>query len=62
MCMGHESSLLDCVTSDEIGMHDCQHTEDAGVRCEGEQYHSVELNGNSKHVYTFGQAELNSIA
>ena len=35
MCEGHESSLLDCVASEDIGMHNCEHSEDAGVRCEG---------------------------
>ena len=35
MCDGHESSLLECVSSDQIGLHDCEHNEDAGVRCEG---------------------------
>ena len=35
MCEGHESSLLDCVTSEDIGTHNCEHSEDAGVRCEG---------------------------
>lgn len=36
MCDGHENSLLECVASDQIGLHDCEHREDAGVRCEGE--------------------------
>ena len=35
MCDGHESSLLECVSSDQIGLHNCEHNEDAGVRCEG---------------------------
>ena len=35
MCEGHESSLLDCVASEDIGTHNCEHSEDAGVRCEG---------------------------
>ena len=33
ICEGHESSLLDCVASDNIGVHNCEHSEDAGVRC-----------------------------
>ena len=33
-CNGSESSIIDCPTS-EFGVHDCSHSEDAGVRCEG---------------------------
>ena len=35
MCEGHESSLLDCVASEDIGANNCLHNEDAGVKCEG---------------------------
>ena len=35
MCNGSEYSLLDCVGSEDIGSHNCDHSEDAGVRCEG---------------------------
>ena len=35
LCTGDESSLLDCVTESDIGVHDCDHSEDAGVRCDG---------------------------
>ncbi|XP_072176378.1 CUB and sushi domain-containing protein 1-like [Diadema setosum] len=31
-CVGNEHSLLGCTTSD-IGVHDCTHSEDAGVSC-----------------------------
>ncbi|XP_071476490.1 uncharacterized protein [Diadema antillarum] len=31
-CVGNEYSLLGCTTSD-IGVHDCTHSEDAGVSC-----------------------------
>ena len=34
MCRGTESSLLECSTN-AIGQHNCDHSEDAGVRCEG---------------------------
>ena len=34
-CTGEEISLLECVDSDDIGAHNCDHSEDAGVRCEG---------------------------
>ena len=36
VCSGKESSLLNCPFS-AIGLHDCDHTEDAGVKCEGIQ-------------------------
>ena len=35
MCTGNESSLLDCAAGEEVGSHNCDHSEDAGVRCEG---------------------------
>jgi len=44
VCMGSESSLLEC-QSNEIKKHNCEHSEDAGVRCEGKkpvQYSSAE--------------------
>ena len=31
-CRGTESRLIDC-SANEVGVHDCDHTEDAGVRC-----------------------------
>ena len=33
-CDGTESSLLEC-QSNPIDVHNCDHSEDAGVRCEG---------------------------
>ena len=35
MCTGSESSLLDCPAGEVIGSNNCDHSEDAGVRCEG---------------------------
>ena len=35
MCNGSEASLLECLPSENIGLHNCRHDEDAGVRCEG---------------------------
>ena len=35
LCTGNESSLLDCAAGEEVGSHNCDHSEDAGVRCEG---------------------------
>ena len=34
MCRGTESSLLECNTN-PISQHNCDHSEDAGVKCEG---------------------------
>ena len=33
-CNGSEPSLLNC-TSNEVGINNCDHSEDAGVRCNG---------------------------
>ena len=33
-CTGTEGRLADC-SANPIGVHDCQHSEDAGVRCPG---------------------------
>ena len=38
MCEGDESSLLNCTSDVAIGDSDCQHSEDAGVKCEGSTY------------------------
>ena len=34
LCEGTEPSLFECPTRSG-GLHDCDHSEDAGVRCEG---------------------------
>ena len=34
ICQGDESSLLECQRN-PIGEHNCDHSEDAGVRCQG---------------------------
>ena len=34
-CSGHETSLFDCIDLSRIGINDCTHAEDAGVRCSG---------------------------
>ena len=38
MCTGEEDSLLECLNVNDIGNNDCDHSEDAGVICEG-TYH-----------------------
>ena len=38
MCNGTETTLLDCLASEDyvhVGVHNCDHSEDAGVSCEG---------------------------
>ena len=40
-CDGTESSLLSCAKNG-LGINDCDHTEDAGVRCQGEFYISIQ--------------------
>ena len=32
-CSGSESMILDC-TANDIGVHNCDHSEDAGVTCQ----------------------------
>ena len=34
-CSGAEDSLLECLGADSVGNSDCDHSEDAGVRCDG---------------------------
>ena len=56
VCRGIESSLLDCNTN-PIGHHNCDHSEDAGVRCNGMSIlcisgaHSLAHNGLLNKVY-----------
>ena len=33
-CLGSESRLIDC-PANPLGQHDCDHSEDAGLRCTG---------------------------
>ena len=39
-CSGTESSLLEC-SHIGIGVHNCGHSEDAGVRCTSKNTHTV---------------------
>ena len=50
MCRGTESSLLECSTN-PIGLHNCDHSEDAGVKCEG-TYCNTQFRFGSRHYIT----------
>ena len=58
MCTGYESSLLDCVDHDDIGMHNCEHAEDAGVECMAQCVESsIRLIPNNDDTETFYSQE-----
>ena len=38
-CVGDEAELTNC-TSLQIGVHNCYHSEDAGVRCDSKNFSS----------------------
>ena len=42
-CSGTESSLIDCNRFAGLGLHSCDHSQDAGVRCIGEEITSLTL-------------------
>ena len=42
-CSGMESSLIDCNRFAGLGLHTCDHSQDAGVRCIGEEITSLLL-------------------
>ena len=42
-CTGTESSLLQCNRFAGLGLHSCDHSQDAGVRCNGEEIICVHL-------------------
>ena len=44
-CSGSESSLTEC-NHQGIGIHDCHHSEDAGVICEGECQSTTQFQHN----------------
>ena len=48
-CRGNESALIECTTNG-LGQHNCDHSEDAGVSCEGKH-----KKDNFTHAYTHTQ-------
>ena len=53
VCRGTESSLLECRTN-PIHQHNCNHSEAAGVRCEGKYLTQIKIkktNRKSKQIY-----------
>ena len=42
-CIGSESNILHCDMFSPIGAHMCDHTQDAGVQCEGRHVLCVEF-------------------
>ena len=51
-CTGNERSLADCIKQD-IGRHNCRHSEDAGVICD---YFGKKATGNSNKGKSFSRA------
>ena len=51
-CSGSETRLVDCI-NDGIGVHNCGHSEDAGVRCQRKQFacHSIVLSCQKTFSY-----------
>ena len=49
-CTGSEASLLDCNRSAALYASNCEHREDAGVRCQG-AYAKQQKYSHSLHVY-----------
>ena len=35
LCTGDEASLLNCLAGEQLASHNCDHSEDAGVICDG---------------------------
>lgn len=48
-CTGSENDIIEC-PSNEIGKHDCSHSHDAGVICQGNNSNCGKQNTNSEAV------------
>ena len=51
-CFGYEPTLLSCI-SQPIGSHNCIHSEDAGVRCEGNFATNLQRKINNQFTFLF---------
>lgn len=49
ICQGSEKNLLEC-SSQPIGLHTCDHTQDVGIECEGERECALNM---CVHVISF---------
>lgn len=54
MCLGNESTLLSCKFPG-IDLHNCLHSEDAGVRCTGERIPGCSTENGRVPVTVLGQ-------
>lgn len=43
VCDGNEQELMECHTINVRGFHQCDHSMDAGVTCEGQHFHNIQL-------------------
>ena len=60
-CRGNESALIECTTNG-LGQHNCDHREDAGVRCEGkhEKDNFYTCIHTHTHTHRSDNSEVNS--
>ena len=60
-CRGSETRLIDC-PSNPVGIHNCAHSEDAGVRCRNSKYTIASdrtVYHRCRKQFHFGRAERN---